>query len=317
MTPPDRFERLANLVTFLLECDDRGATLAEILEVIPGYPEGEDSARRAFERDKKLLRDEDIPLAEYNGRYRIPPDEYYLPDLGLTDDEHVALRLAVAAVPLGGEHAGVALQKLGLGGDASSAVAGAGGQTVADLDEHPLLPVLHGAIRRRATVTFSHGGTVRTVEPALLFFRDGNWYLHGWDRTRAAERNFRVDRIEDGSLAVGSPRSFLRREATPASASAAMPREPWLIGADADEPPESAVVRVDAVLAGKAIAEAGPSATVVRDQADGSVTITMPVAQRGAFRSWVLGMLDHAEVVGPPELRAHVVEWLTAMADAG
>lgn len=313
MSPPDRFERLANLVTFLLECDDRGATLVEILEVIPGYPEGEESARRAFERDKKLLRDEDVPLAEHNGRYRIPPEEYYLPDLGLTEEEHVALRLAVAAVPVGGEHAGAALQKLGLGGEAGSAVIGT---PLADLDEHPLLPVLHGAIRRRATVTFSHGGTMRTVEPGLLFFRDGNWYLHGWDRTREAQRNFRVDRIEDASLAVGAPGSFVRRTTAPASASAAMPREPWLIGAESDEPPESAVVRVDAVLAGKAVAEAGSSATVVRDPADGSVTITMPVAQRAAFRSWVFGMLDHAEVVGPPALRADVVKWLTAMAGA-
>ena len=29
-----------------------------------------------------------------------------------------------------------------------------------------------------------------------------------------------------------------------------------------------------------------------------------------AFRSWVLGLLDHAEVVGPPDVRAAVVAWL-------
>ena len=97
----DRFERLANLVTFLLDAGERrsgsGATYAEIVENIPGYPEGDDARRRAFERDKKLLRDEDIPLVETEGRYRIPPEEYYRPDLGLTEDEQLALQLAVSA----------------------------------------------------------------------------------------------------------------------------------------------------------------------------------------------------------------------------
>jgi predicted DNA-binding transcriptional regulator YafY len=306
----DRFERLANLVTFLLDTD-KGATFADILEAIPGYPAGDESARRAFERDKKLLRDEDIPLLELDGRYRIPPSEYYLPDLGLTEGEQVALRLAVAAVPLGGggDGGGSALQKLTLGG--SDGVAGPSLSLAADLEEHPLLPVLHGAIRRRALVTFSHGGVARTVEPAMLFFRDGNWYLHGWDRVRSAERNYRVDRIEASSLVVGDTHSFVRRESAPSTSEAAMPKEPWLIGGDSAA--ESAVVRVDAVLAGKAIAEAGSSASVERHR-DGSVTITMPVVQRAAFRSWVLGLLDHAEVVGPPALRASVVEWLRAVA---
>ena len=36
--------------------------------------------------------------------------------------------------------------------------------------------------------------------------------------------------------------------------------------------------------------------------------------QRGAFRSWLLGMLEHAEVVGPPALRDDVVAWLRALA---
>jgi predicted DNA-binding transcriptional regulator YafY len=88
-----------------------------------------------------------------------------------------------------------------------------------------------------------------------------------------------------------------------------MPREPWLIGGDE---PENAVVWVDAVLATKAMSDAGPSAVSERAE-DGSVTITMPVAQRTAFRSWVLGLLDHAEVIGPPELRASIVEWLRAV----
>ena len=307
----DRFERLANLVTFLLDAGERGrngATFADIVAAIPGYPDGEEARRRAFERDKKLLREEDLPLVEQDGRYWIPPAEYYLPDLDLSDDEQLALQLAVAAVPLAGGSGGAALQKLTLASGAGGAAAGLAeaAVTLADLDEHPLLPVLHGAIRRRATVTFTHRGAERTVEPARLFFREGNWYLFGFDQLRQAERNFRVDRIE-GAVDVG-PADAFERSAT----GEAMPREPWLYGGAEDEP-ERAVVRVDAVLATKAIAEAGASAEVERHD-DGSVTLTMPVRQRGAFRSWLLGMLEHAEVVGPPALRDDVVAWLRALA---
>jgi predicted DNA-binding transcriptional regulator YafY len=317
----DRFERLANLVTYLLDAGERGhggASYADIVSAIPGYPEAEESRRRAFERDKKLLRDEDLPLVEENGHYWIPPEEYYLPDLGLTEDEQLALQLAVAAVPVsvsGGE-AGSALQKLSLasGGDGPAASLAGGASPLADLEEHPLLPVLHGAIRRRATVTFSHRGTERTVEPAQLFFREGNWYLFGFDRLRDAERNFRVDRIE-ADVVVGGAGSFERRAAAPSSSSVAMPREPWLFGG-ADDAPEEAVVRVDAVLAAKAVREAGDSARVERHD-DGTVTLTMPVRHRGAFRSWVLGLLDHAEVVGPAALRDDVVGWLRRVAAAG
>ena len=314
----DRFERLANLVTYLLDAGERrsggGATYAEIVGNIPGYPEGDEARRRAFERDKKLLRDEDIPLVESDGRYRIPPEEYYLPDLGLTEDEQLALQLAVAAVPVGeGGAEGVAkLTGAGVGD-----VAG-GLPALADLDEHPLLPTLHAAIRKRATVTFLRDGAERTVEPASLFFRDGHWYLFGFDRLRAADRNFRVDRI-GGDVAVGAPGGFAARTAPDEM----MPKQPWLFGGDGsssssssdEDEVETAVVRVDAVLAAKAIADAGETAGVVRDEVDGSVTLTMPVRNRSSFREWVLGMLDHAEVIGPPVVRDDVVVWLRSIAD--
>lgn len=320
--PEDRFERLANLVTYLLDAGERrvqGATFADIAASIPGYPEGEDARRRAFERDKKLLRDEDIPLVEVNGRYLIPASDYYLPDLHLSDDEQLALQLAVAAVPLGdgGDAGGSALQKLTIGSELAEFDGRPVGATaLADLDEHPLLPVLHSAIRKRSTVTFAHGGSgsqaggaLRTVEPAMLYFREGHWYLFGFDRLRQAERNFRVDRIE-GGVEVGAPGAFERRDDR--APSAAMPKQPWLMGADESDP-VLAIVKVDAVLATKAVAEAGPSATIERSD-DGSATLTMPVAQREAFRSWVLGFLDHAEVVGPPDLRDDLVDWLRSVA---
>ena len=48
----------------------------------------------------------------------------------------------------------------------------------------------------------------------------------------------------------------------------------------------------------------------------GSVEVRFSVSNRVALRSWVLGLLDHAEVVGPPELRAEIVAWLESIASA-
>jgi predicted DNA-binding transcriptional regulator YafY len=302
----DRFERVTNLVTFLLNQKD-GATFAQILAEIPGWPESDEARRRAFERDKRVLRDEGIPLTEVKGVYRIDPDEFFLPDLDLTADEQIALRLAVAAVPVGGETAGLALHKLTLGSagglDETAPVLGA-------LDEHSLLPQLHAAITTRAAVRFTYDGRdeVREVEPALIFFRDGHWYVTGQDRTRGARRNFRVDRI-DGDVDVLEPDSFEPRSYT---LDEAQPRQPWLF--EVEEEPEYAVVEIDAVLAAKAVADVGGRGEVTQRD-DGSVVIRMPVTNRDAFlRTWLVGMLDHAVVVEPPALRAFVVEWLEAMA---
>ena len=42
--------------------------------------------------------------------------------------------------------------------------------------------------------------------------------------------------------------------------------------------------------------------------------LRLGVTSTDALRSWVLGLLDHAEVVGPPDLRAGLVAWLESMA---
>jgi hypothetical protein len=44
--------------------------------------------------------------------------------------------------------------------------------------------------------------------------------------------------------------------------------------------------------------------------------VTLPVVNRAAFRSWVLDLLDHAEVLGPDDLRDDLVAWLDAIVGA-
>ncbi len=47
---------------------------------------------------------------------------------------------------------------------------------------------------------------------------------------------------------------------------------------------------------------------------DGSIVLAVPVANPGAFRSLALSLLDHGEVLGPPEARADIVAWLESTA---
>jgi predicted DNA-binding transcriptional regulator YafY len=304
--PGDPLERLTNLVARLVHAK-LPLSQAEIVDEVPGYAPGE-AGRRAFERDKRVLRDQGVPLREDKGRYWIPPEEFFLPDLDLTAEERSALAIAIAAAPVGGGAAQDAIGKLG-GFD------GIGGSTFdalphADLEEVPALAVLHGAARRRALAEFDYGGARRTVEPYALLFWDRFWYLFCLDRTRRAQRTFRVDRIE-GSVAVGEPDSFVR----PADLDVTMARPRHMWRSEVDEPVD-VVVALDPVVAGSVVAEVGTAGTSSEGK-DGTTLLRMQVSNRALFRSWLLKLLEHAEVVEPPDLRAEMVDWLAAMAGDG
>lgn len=305
----DRLARLTNLVALLLNAP-RPLTLDEIaveLEAESGYPSGDEARRQAFERDKKVLREEGIPveavmLEGEGGRvgYVIRPEEYYLPDLDLTDDELVALHLALAAVPLEAGWGSEAMWKLG-------DVSGADAPPLAALPSVEALPQLFEGWRRRATVRFGYGGSPRALDPYGLLFRDGFWYVVGFDHDRGELRRFRADRIE-GRVVVGEAGAFERPEGF--DPAAALPGQPFRLG---EGSVERVLVLVDAVLADKVLGELGPDAVVER-RGDGAVVVGVDVVNQAGLRSWVLGMRDHAEVLSPESARSDIVGWLKAMA---
>ena len=49
---------------------------------------------------------------------------------------------------------------------------------------------------------------------------------------------------------------------------------------------------------------------VVAQHLDGSVELEFPVSNPDGFRSWVIGLGEPVEVLGPPEARADLVTWL-------
>lgn len=312
----NRLERLVNLVAALLDAD-RPLARGEIYDRVPGYGQGE-SARRAFERDKDALRAMGIPLVteplhpdrrDPGDGYRIPPERYQLPDPGLAPDELGALHLAASTVRLGAARgpgappeAAVAIWKLGGatgGADPAAPLAALPGS------EH-LVP-LFSALGERRRVAFRYRGEDRAVDPFRLSYAGGHWYLIGHDHLRGDTRRFRLDRMESPPR-PGEAGGFQR----PAGAPVTGPPAPWLMG---DEDEVEALLLVDADQADRAVARTGPQAVRER-RADGSVVLALAVTNREAFRSFALGFLDHAEVIGPQELRDDMLAWLDRLAAA-
>lgn len=302
-TGPNRVERMLNLLACLLDTR-RPLTRDELVRQVAGYPPEAVAYRRAFERDKETLRAMGVPLVvdtlpSGEQGYRVPPDEYFLPDLGLTAEETAALHVAVSAVLLGNQSGHGALMKLG-------GATGAAITPIGTLPLEPALPVLFEAFRRRAAVTFEYRGESRTVEPWGLAARRGHWYLVGHDRDRDAMRTFRADRLGD-DVSVGPTGSFVVPDDF--SSDASLDAEPWQYGEDR---PVTARLLVDAGYDHDVSERAD---RVVEVRADGSLVVEFVVVNRPAFRSFVLGLLDHAEILEPPELRDDLLSWIAPFAE--
>ena len=307
-----RLERLINLLAALLEAD-RPLTAEEIRRLVPGYGGDLAAFRRMFERDKEALRELGVEIsveaADTTGTgvagYRVAKEDYYLPDPGLTEDEVAALQLAAAAVRFEG----------GSGPDASGGLLKLGGQAREEADPlwpaalpgAPHLVALFRAISERRRVSFTYRDRRREVEPHRLSFRNGRWYLLAALGGGHEARWFRLDRIAPDLELVGEPGAFTREQAL----ARAQPLPPWEQGADEEL---EARLRVDADQAAWAVRHLGTEA-VDGWEPDGSVVVRARVTNREAWRSFVLGFLDHAEVLDPPELRQEMVSWLESLVE--
>lgn len=308
----ERLERLVNLTATLLDTR-RPLSLDELAERLePSYPKELAARRRAFERDKETLRELGVPIVtqviEGTGGevgYRIPADEYYLPDPGLTPEERAALHVAVSAVRFEGGDAREGLRKLG--GLEGAGIAGVA--PFAELTPTPMLGDLFDAVARRRRIEFDYRGEPRHLEPYGVVHRFGHWYVVGQDRDRDAPRAFRVDRIE-GAPTLSDPDAF----PSPGVVDPAqyLRDDPLAYG---DSQAIEAKVLVDPSHAALVVGDLGEEAVVERHD-DGSVVVALSVVNREAFRSWVLELLEHAEVLEPPELRTELVDWLREQAGA-
>lgn len=203
-------ERMLNLLALLVD-RNRPLTLRAVRQELgKQYPNSDEAARAAFERDKAALREMGIPIetktlgGDSAGEvtYWVNRSNYELSDLKLSDDERVALQLAVATVRLGAQHGEEALWKLGgekvLRPTAVSVNIGFVDQNMSSITT---------AVMQRRTLNFDYKGEKRQVDPYGMLSRSGFWYLIGFDHLRKDQRVFRVDRIE-GKVTAGQMRSF-------------------------------------------------------------------------------------------------------------
>jgi len=312
----DRTERLTNLLALLLETREPLSLRQIAGELVGQYPDAGRAQRAAFERDKSALRELGVPIETEivrggpdagQTRYRIDRRAYELRDLALEPDEMRALQVAVAAVHTGSAVGREAIWKLG------GTLADERSPVSAALPERPELPPIRSAVASRAPITFGYRGEQRRIDPWGLLLRGGFWYVIGHDHDRGEQRTFRVDRFDGDAadIVVGAPGSFERPSSF--DPRAAFPADPKQIGHRPGEGVE-ARVRIDSVRAAAVEREVGPERVERRD--DDGIVVRVPASNLDAFRSWVLGLLDHAVVLDPPEVRAAIVGWLRMAKEA-
>ena len=305
-------ERMLNLLALLVD-RNRPLTLRQVRQELgKQYPNSDEAARAAFERDKAALREMGIPIetktlgGDSAGEvtYWVNRSNYELSDLKLSDDERIALQLAVATVRLGAQHGEEALWKLGgekvLRPTAVSVNIGFVDQNMSAITD---------AVMQRRTLNFDYKSEKRQVDPYGMLSRSGFWYLIGFDHLRKDQRVFRVDRIE-GKVSAGQIRAFK----TPAGfdVAAAVPTEKQMMAAG-DGEITTATVLVDASLVAGVRNEFGDAA-IVKERADGSAEFAIPCANMSAFRLWLFAMVESAEVLEPASVRTQVIQWLEQLA---
>jgi proteasome accessory factor C len=301
----------------------RPVTATEIRRDVEGYSDmTEDAFARRFYADRAELDAlgihlrVDKPADGYSEQenYSLAPEAFHLPAIAFSDSERAALQTALTL--LDGEFAyaeplRLALQQITwgrpspLGSPAQRAVglgitASAGGPELS-----ARLAKIDTAIHRRKRIEFDYytmqtGETApRRVDPYLLLFEAGQFYLVGYSHERAAIRMFRLSRIRGKvGYATKAEHDFTRPEGFDPRAYAN--RIPWQLG----EPRGTAEVWVSDRIAWQVERHFSPYGDMEPADAgqEGGRVFRTPYAVPRLLVSWVLGFGEHARVLGPPEL---------------
>ncbi len=176
-------------------------------------------------------------------------------------------------------------------------------ETLARAMDYPVDPPgewadsLAEAIERRLEVVVDYraeaSGTAaqRTLEPRVVFHKDGHWYLAAWNPAKGEEHLYRLDRI--ASVVIGT-RFFGEHKGPPVDRFRTRSLY-FLSGSERD-----VSVRFSGEGAALALEQWPERAT---RNPDGSVTVTARLAPGNFLLGWVLGYGGQAEVAGPPDVR--------------
>jgi predicted DNA-binding transcriptional regulator YafY len=200
---------------------------------------------RTIKRDIAALQQSGAPIWAQAGRgggYALAGTAS-LPPVNFTPAQAVAVTIAVAALPAGSPFSADATSALAKLSDALDPVERARSHALAervwlrtgDRDEPvadpSVLRAVESALAGSRVLAITHrsaGGelTRRLVEPVLLGWSDGRWYLVAWCRLREGIRWFRLGRIVRADLTHASfrPRDVSEVGEPPADAGSALGR---------------------------------------------------------------------------------------------
>jgi proteasome accessory factor C len=324
----EKLIRQLSLISYLM-AERRPVTAPEIRRDVEGYSVmNEDAFARRFYADRSELEALGIVLAvekPQDGQveqenYSLPPENFHLPPIAFTDDELAALGTALQL--LDGEFAyaeplRLALQQISWGRPSplSSPVqrtvalgitGAAGGHEISQR-----LAKIETAIFRRKTIVFDYYtmerdelGT-RRVDPYQLLYQGGQFYVVGRSHERDAIRVFRLSRIRGKvGYATKAEHDFQRPREFDSRAYAN--RIQWQFG----EPVGQAEVWISGRIAWQIERHFGRYGEFVAADTDGGRDRLFQTQYANARQliAWVLGLGDHARIIGPPELLAEIQE---------
>ena len=309
-------ERLLNLVICLL-ATGHYLTAEQIRQAVPGYPDGDEAFKRMFERDKEEIRELGIPLetgvaAGNEAGYRIPRQDYELPELHLTPDEAAVLGLAArvwqrASLAEAASGALLKLRAAGIETEGIDRTPGIMGIEPRVGTDEATFPALWQAVRDHRPVAFDYqkvgsgGPRRRHLEPWGVVSRRGRWYVVGHDRDREGVRVFRLSRIIGEIAYDGEPGTVTVPDGVDVRA----------IAFGRDEPPErrSANVRL---RKGRAHGLRRWAHDVTDHDADWDAA-TLTFTDGDWFAPYLARFADDVLVVEPPDVREAVIHQLKSV----
>ncbi|HEY4826194.1 MAG TPA: WYL domain-containing protein [Solirubrobacteraceae bacterium] len=317
----EKLIRQLSLISYLM-AERRPVTAQEIRRDVEGYSAmNEDAFARRFYADRSELEALRIVLSvekPVDGlveqeTYSLAPENFHLPPIEFTDQELAALHTALHL--LDGEFAyaeplRIALQQISwgrpspLGSPEQHTVAlgitgAAGGHELSQR-----LAKIETAIFRRKTIVFDYytmergeWGT-RKVDPYhLLFQPSGQFYLIGHSHERKALRVFRLSRIR-GKVGYATKAEHDFQRPADFDPRAYANRIDWQFG----DPVGTGEVWIGRRIAWQIERHFGRYGEVRASGEEGDRVFVTPYTNARQLIAWVLGLGEHARILGPPEL---------------
>jgi proteasome accessory factor BC len=322
----EKLIRQLSLISYLM-AERRPVTASEIRRDVEGYSVmNEDAFARRFYADRSELEALGIVLSierPVDGlveqeTYSLPPENFHLPPIEFTDQELAALRTALQL--LDGEFAyaepmRLALQQISWGRPsplsapeqhtvALGITGAAGGHEVSQR-----LAKIETAIFRRKTIVFDYYTMerdevgARRVDPYQLLYQGGQFYVVGRSHERDAIRVFRLSRIR-GKVGYATKAEHDFQRPADFDPRAYANRIDWQFG----DAIGTAEIWIGRRIAWQIERHFGHYGEMRPENDDGDRIFLTPYANARQLIAWVLGLGEHARILGPPELTAELRE---------